>query len=204
MKIIKGNNKKYGKFNIVPMCHESTNDYATYKSIVTNPHIMKTSSLFKNTIPTEQQALKDFLLKTESHRIFDLGFCKILNADKKVMGIAGFIVLDCEDDLFNVEIGYFLNPEYQGNKLGTDVVKSLVTFAQKNKTIANITASCSMSNIASKKILLKSGFKLIEYTDEVFYFINTLKKPSVKINKICPLTILKEQHRDLLNIRAIS
>lgn len=61
-----------------------------------------------------------------------------------------------------IEIGYFISEKHQGNGYATEAVK---VFCEWSKVEFNLDTICGITlpdNIASKKVLIKCGFALIE------------------------------------------
>ncbi len=82
----------------------------------------------------------------------------------------------------NVEIGYGILPEYWGNGYMTEAVKAVSEWAFLQTGVNCITAETEEDNIASQKVLIKSGFiKTGEYGEEGPIF--TLSKYKTKEDK---------------------
>lgn len=63
-----------------------------------------------------------------------------------------------EDD-FQIEIGYTLSPDYQGNGYATEAVKAVINYVFSKLKKHRITASVDPDNIKSIKLLEKIGFR---------------------------------------------
>lgn len=63
-----------------------------------------------------------------------------------------------EDD-YQIEIGYTLSPEYQGNGYATEAVKAVINYVFSKLKKHRITASVDPDNIKSIKLLEKIGFR---------------------------------------------
>ena len=59
-----------------------------------------------------------------------------------------------------VEIGYGINSEFEGQGLMTEAVTAVVKWASIQKGVKQIEAETDENNIASKRVLEKSGFVL--------------------------------------------
>ena len=57
-----------------------------------------------------------------------------------------------------VEIGYGMNPEYQGKGLMTEAVSAVVRWAAAQPGVLTIEAETAPDNIASQRVLAKAGF----------------------------------------------
>lgn len=57
-----------------------------------------------------------------------------------------------------VEIGYGINPEYEGKVLMTEAVSAIVRWASGQPGVLSIEAETGPDNIASQRVLEKAGF----------------------------------------------
>ena len=62
------------------------------------------------------------------------------------------------DESGSTEIGYGISDKYQGFGYATEAVSALVARALKQPGVTCVTAETEESNIASRKVLTKSGF----------------------------------------------
>lgn len=70
------------------------------------------------------------------------------------------------DEFGATEIGYGILDEYQGHGYATEAVKGVVDWALNQNEINFITAEVERENIASVKVLEKSGFELTDKVGE--------------------------------------
>ncbi|MCE1189223.1 MAG: GNAT family N-acetyltransferase [Ignavibacteria bacterium] len=77
--------------------------------------------------------------------------------------LAGVIGLMPQTDIyrFSAEAGYWLGEEYWGKGIATAAMKTLVTYAFSQLGYARLFAGVFDYNIASQKVLEKSGFTLM-------------------------------------------
>ncbi|MBL7829776.1 MAG: GNAT family N-acetyltransferase [Saprospiraceae bacterium] len=100
----------------------------------------------------------------------------------------GSIGIHPQDDIFcrNAELGYWLAEEFWGKGIATEAVKQIVKYGFETFDIDRIFARPFGSNVASQKLLEKSGFTLEAqfaktiikngtYEDELVYGIRQLK-----------------------------
>lgn len=80
----------------------------------------------------------------------------VLDSDKIGMGLAGF--KGVPDAGGSVEIGYGINPIYEGRGYMTEAVCALVEWAFSHPECQQVTANTLPDNIASRKVLVKNGF----------------------------------------------
>jgi len=189
--LITGYNNYFGDFRIVSMNIKSKKDYKIYKNIVMNPKLMKSSSLFNGLTPTEEQARQDFELKTKSNDLYNIGFAKILDKDNNVLGIAGLIIIDIQNNKpIGVEIGVFLEKKAQSRGLFRNIMNLLKNFTFSEKDIKYILATSFASTFPSQIELLKLHFK---------YFYSFFDLSSKK--RINCFLLKKEDCKKNLNIK---
>ncbi len=84
----------------------------------------------------------------------------------------GFTQIFENDNLINITEIHLL-PQYQGNGIGTDIIKNIIhSGIQKNKLI---TLGCFKNNIKAKNLYIKLGFDLIKETPTHFLLEYTAK-----------------------------
>lgn len=95
-------------------------------------------------------------LKNPKKRIwYALWALKLNDGSDKIVGTLAFKGLN---DNGMIEIGYGINPEYEGKGLMTEAVSATVEWASKQPEVLSIEAETDPENIASKRVLEKSGF----------------------------------------------
>ncbi len=82
----------------------------------------------------------------------------LVNNDR-IIGTAGFVSWD--RDKKNAELGYALSQEYWNKGIGTEAVREVIKFGLEVLQLVEITATVKPNNIASIKLLGKSGFNPI-------------------------------------------
>ncbi len=85
----------------------------------------------------------------------------------KFIGLAGFCFYDPKLENFengSVEVSYQFTKETWGKGYASETVKGLIDYAFKNYPIEKVVAATVSDNFGSKKVLEKSGFKLISKT----------------------------------------
>lgn len=160
--IVKGNNISIGNFYIAPLLEDSVEDFEIYKSIMTDPSIIKSVSLFNKSIPNEKLMVDDYKIKTFSHKKWGIGFCKIMKEDThECMGMAGPIVMGENDGLpTEVELGVYILKKFQGKSLAyQSLFLSTFNALKKYKSIDKIWGTALGTNLASQSIMLRGGLK---------------------------------------------
>lgn len=79
------------------------------------------------------------------------------------IGQAGIFHVGYYDKQPEIEIGYRFHVKYWGKGFATEITKALVTWGFKNLNINTIVSFVEPDNIASKRVLEKSGFKYIGF-----------------------------------------
>ena len=72
--------------------------------------------------------------------------------------IAGSLSFKGLNDNGMVEIGYGINPEFEGKGLMTEAVSAVVRWAANQPGVLSIEAETEHDNIASRRVLEKAGF----------------------------------------------
>jgi RimJ/RimL family protein N-acetyltransferase len=93
-----------------------------------------------------------------------LGGTMIDRAEKVAVGQMTFRVLP--DELGAVELGYGVNPSYQGRGYATEMARGIVRWATEQPIIRRITSACLEDNIASIRVLEKVRFRRIGHRDD--------------------------------------
>ncbi|SMD38944.1 Protein N-acetyltransferase, RimJ/RimL family [Reichenbachiella faecimaris] len=94
-----------------------------------------------------------------------------LKESDEFIGWAGLKFLD---ETSKIEVGYRFDKPYWGMGLATEITKAVVSYAREKLGIQQLVAVTDLENEASKKVLLKSGFKFLNqafyYNTDVDYF----------------------------------
>ncbi len=83
-------------------------------------------------------------------------------------GMAGF--KGAPNFLGQVEIGYSMDPASQNKGYMTEAVKSLVDWAFQSKRCLSVTAETARWNYASRRVLEKTGFRMVNEKGEAIYW----------------------------------
>jgi [ribosomal protein S5]-alanine N-acetyltransferase len=138
---------KFKKFN--------AEDLPDYFKLVGNEDVMKMISGKAN---SRNEALKKFenILSINNLRP-EIGYYAINEkATGKFIGLGKIVLTGIKE----AEIGYALLPENWNQGYGSEISEELVKYAQGIDFIDSLIAIIDPENIASKKILAKSDFKL--------------------------------------------
>ena len=129
--------------------------------LLTNSEIKKTYMLpdFEN----EEQAEKLFARLKEGslgEKVYQVG----IFLDGEVIGYAN----EVERDGDKIEVGYMIHPKHHNKGYGTEMLKAMIEemFA---RGFTEVLAGAFEENVASMRIMEKSGMTRIEKTDEIEY-----------------------------------
>jgi ribosomal-protein-alanine N-acetyltransferase len=99
-----------------------------------------------------------------------------LKKDLKLIGLIGHYRIKPEH--FRAEIGYMLLPEYHGKGIITEATKATVKYGFEIMKLHSIEAIIDPENLASEKVLQKSGFvKEAHFKENEYYegrFLDTV------------------------------
>ncbi len=100
-----------------------------------------------------------------------------LKGNDKLIGSAGIWRLMKEH--FRGEVGYELSPEYWKKGIMFEALSGIINFGFKKMNLHTIEANLDPKNIASVKLLEKSGFKKEGHTKESFFFNNRFEDTGI-------------------------
>ncbi len=92
----------------------------------------------------------------------------VLRDEKVALGLVGF--KGFPDDQGEVEIGYGISPLYQGRGYMTEAVQRLVAWAFLQPGCGSVCAETLRTNLASHRVLQKSGFQVFRETQQEIYW----------------------------------
>lgn len=96
-------------------------------------------------------------------------YALIHKGDQKVIGFCG---VKFEPDLGHPDIGYRMMPEYWGEGLGTEAVAAALKYAHEVLGLKKIIGEVVDQNVASNRLLLKVGFRLVDTYEKNGFTIN--------------------------------
>ncbi len=88
----------------------------------------------------------------------------ICKEDGRMIGTCGFTSFDFPSD--SAEIGYVLNPDYQGKGLATEAVREVLRFGFETLSLHRIEAKFMKENTRSQKLMERVGMQLEGYARE--------------------------------------
>lgn len=107
-------------------------------------------------LKTAYSEMLDGCLRNPGQRIWHaLWVLQLSDGSGRIVGNLSFKGLDTHG---MVEIGYGMDPEYQGKGLMTEAVSAVIRWASERPGITSIEAETAPDNIASQRVLEKAGF----------------------------------------------
>lgn len=103
---------------------------------------------------------KALIRKAEMARGDNALFAIRLRSTGRFIGVARYARVE---EGMPVHVGYWLGEPFWGQGLATEAVHALVDHAFTHGDMAELTAACRVTNPASRKVLIKSGF---QYRDQ--------------------------------------
>ena len=88
----------------------------------------------------------------------------VSKADGHMIGTCGFTSFDFPSD--SAEIGYVLNPDYQGKGLATEAVREVLKFGFETLSLHRIEAKFMKENTRSQKLMERVGMQLEGFARE--------------------------------------
>lgn len=88
----------------------------------------------------------------------------IFKEDGRMIGTCGFTSFNCPAD--SAEIGYVLNPSYQGKGLATEAVRRVLRFGFEELSLHRIEAHFIQGNDASRRLMERLGMIFEGYARE--------------------------------------
>lgn len=101
------------------------------------------------------EMLAGCIKKPGQHVWYTVWRIQLNNDTKQIIGYLSFKGLTSDG---SVEIGYGIKPEYEGRGLATEAVTAMAKWAIAQPGVVRIEAETEPNNIASQRVLQKSGF----------------------------------------------
>lgn len=93
----------------------------------------------------------------------------IVSKDKN-HNIGGIMIKGLPNKHGEVVIGYYTLTEYQGNGYMTEAVRNMKNWLLRQPDVRFVIADTEKDNIASHKVLEKTGAKMYEETEELYFW----------------------------------
>ena len=128
-------------------------DWIRFKPIATNPQVIR--YVGTGQIPSDRQIQAYIDAARKLHR--EKGFCLwplIYRKNQELIGFCGFDYLRGGDE---IEIGYWLAPDYWGKGLATEAAQAVMEYGKNRLGLRQIVAVAHPENKASIRVLEKLG-----------------------------------------------
>jgi RimJ/RimL family protein N-acetyltransferase len=110
-------------------------------------------------VQTKEQVKKYLDIALSYQNKHGMGFCLVFEKESgNFIGEAGIFHLLFDDTQPEIEIGYHLHKKFWGRGYATELTKSLIQWGFQHLSINKIVSATYPDNIASQKVLKKSGF----------------------------------------------
>ncbi len=125
---------------------------------------------YQNWGPNNIEETKAFLIGSIALRdmhprmIYEL--CIELKTAKKTIGGCGLFLE--KEDLKAAKIGYIINPAFWSSGYATEATLGLIKYGKEQLGLHTLRATCDKRNIASQRVLEKSGFELEKLIEKDF------------------------------------
>lgn len=132
------------------------NDLAEIMELRGNPETMK--FIPRPLITNEEQALEHFKMIDDAiEKKEGINWAITLKENPKFLGFLGLYRLQPENH--RCEIGYMILPQYNGQGITTEAIKVVLEYGFEDLNMHSIEAVIDPDNIASERVLQKSGFE---------------------------------------------
>lgn len=130
-------------------------DFKLFLILSSNEKVMKMNY---GRVFTLEESINYYSKMLENNKVNEaFGTFKVFERDTNVFIGMGALVLN--QDLTEAEVEYLLLPEFWGRGYGTEIVQNLLKKTGVLSTLQQVVATIDPKNIASKKILIRNGFK---------------------------------------------
>lgn len=110
--------------------------------------------------PFTLQDAKALVARAERASENSATFAVRLQTTGRIIGVAKYAEMEASG---SVHIGYWLGEPFWGQGLATEAVHTLVDYAFSQGGMSELSAACRVTNPASRRVLVKSGF---QYRDQ--------------------------------------
>lgn len=105
------------------------------------------------TLEMAQETVWQFIRSYDDEHVYSW----VMDIDDVLVGTIG--AYDYADG--QIEAGFSVNPRWQGRGIATAALKKVLNYLTENEGISCVTAWCAAENVGSRKVLEKSGMKLV-------------------------------------------
>lgn len=152
-------------------------DLAFVEELVTNENVMK--YIGSGVVKDRNYAIQLIERMIEQYNNFDdYGLHVLVHKESgKRIGHAG-LVAQIIDDAFEMELGYWIHPDFWGQGYATEAAHALKQYAEQELELERYVSAIQVGNVASQKIALQNGMKLEKQIEmegkQVEIYVNAL------------------------------
>lgn len=170
----------------------SEEDFLIFKSLVTDPEVMKTTSLFnRKPAPDNDRVLRELFVKFIETNIVDnepLCYKVVSNITFEVMGIAAVLVTsrDADNKLMELEIAHYYHTKYQGSYIPVSVGSLLIKRCFAISSVHKLLATFLPDNLKSQATGIRNGFEFLckIQKEDMPYFVYCIERKNYTHNKV--------------------
>jgi len=151
---------------IRPICLEDKSDVFEYRSQVD-------TYKYLSLIPNDVSDIEKFINQTSPD--FNIPgtwfqFVILLNDNQRLIGDIGLHFLNTSEENKQVELGYTLNPDFQGKGFANEALTEIIDYLFKVLSKHRITASIDPENTSSINLIEKLGFRKEAHFKKSLFF----------------------------------
>ncbi len=162
-------------------------DWIRFKHIATNPSVIRYVGMGQPPSDCQIQAY----IEAARTMYREEGFCLwplVYRENRELIGFCGFDRLWGGRD---IEIGFWLSPEYWGNGLATEAARSVIQYGREALGVRQFVAVAHPENKASIRVMEKLGMvyvKRVRYRgiEHVYYQYGESRSPACQTEDIVP------------------
>ena len=134
-------------------------DLAFVEELVTNENVMK--YIGSGVVKDRNYAIQLIERMIEQYNNFDdYGLHVLVHKETgERIGHAG-LVAQIIDDAFEMELGYWIHPDFWGQGYGTEAAHALKQYAEQELELERYVSAIQVGNVASQKVAIQNGLKL--------------------------------------------
>lgn len=144
--------------NLILRDHQAS-DWSDIHEYAKDPDFSRYDFWGPNTEEDTKNFVNDKIKQAEVHSRYEFDFAVVDKKTSKVIGGAGLRRQSESSSVGN--LGYAINPIFQGKGLATEAVQALMKFGFKDLGLQVIWATCDVQNSASYKVMEKNQMKKV-------------------------------------------
>jgi RimJ/RimL family protein N-acetyltransferase len=94
----------------------------------------------------------------------------IIVLKEKNLIVGGLMIKGIPNENGEIVIGYYTISEYQGNGFMTEAIRNMKNWLLKQINVSYVIADTEKGNIASHRVLEKTGAEIFKETEELFFW----------------------------------